>query len=591
MHHLRVLLRFVSPYRGKAYFSLAMLLAMVALDLAVPRLVQRVIDSGIRRGDLGVVLGTSALMLGISVLSVLVAVLNSNASIRVGEGVARDLREAVFTRIQAFSGANLDRYPTGTLMVRLTSDAQAVQRLVQVSLRIGTRAPLSMIGSIALMFATAPGLAWSLVPLLAVAAIMVAWFSARMEPRFGRVQERLDRLNGILQENISGVRVVKAFVRAGHETGRFESANAQLSEESVGVMRLSSSMGPALTMLINAGMALVIWLGGAKAMDGALTPGQMVAFTNYLLATMHPLVMMTQLANTWANGLASTRRIVDVLDEPAEVPEPSHPADMAVFLAAGRGTPAGGGVPVEFRDADFTYAGETLPAVEKARLRAEPGRVVAVLGATGSGKSSLVNLIPRFYDATGGSVLVGGEDVRNIAEKDLHSLVAIVPQEAILFSGSVRDNIRYGRPTAGEAEVEAAAAAAQAHDFIMRLPGGYQARVEERGVNLSGGQKQRIAIARALLMRPSVLVLDDSTSAVDTETETRLQRAVAEYARGCTVFVVAQRISTALGADLIVVLEEGAIVARGSHTELLATSRVYREIFDSQLGGGVHGAA
>jgi ATP-binding cassette, subfamily B, multidrug efflux pump len=579
MNDIRKLFHFVKPYRRLALFSLAMLVAMVVLDLSIPRLVERVIDIGIKRKDMAVVLRTSALMLGISLLSMVVAVLNSNSSIRVGESVARDLREAIFVKIQGFSYGNLDRFSTGKLMVRLTSDASAIQRITQVSLRIGTRAPLSMIGSIILMFITSPALAWTMVPLLLLTGALIAFFSFRMEPLFHLVQQKLDWLNTVLQENIAGARLVKAFVRANHEAERFESANDDLTERTVRVMEFMSSMTPALTVFINIGMVLVIWLGGVQAVKGSLSLGQIVAFTNYLLATMNPLIMMTQLSNTWANGIASARRVNEVLDTEPEVKEALAPRKLS-----GREASA-----VGLYDVDFHYNGNSdLAILNKIRLDAQPGQTIAILGATGSGKTTLVNLIPRFYDAVSGTVSVDGTDVREISEDSLLERVSIVPQETILFSGSVRDNIRYGRPEATGEEVVLAAQAAEAHDFILRLPQGYDTRIEERGVNLSGGQKQRIAIARAIITQPTILILDDSTSAVDVETETKIQAALGEFMPLCTCFVVAQRISTVLNADKIVVIDEGRIAAEGKHAQLLRSSDIYREIYDSQLGGGFH---
>jgi ATP-binding cassette, subfamily B, multidrug efflux pump len=579
MNDVRKLFRFVKPYRKLAVFSLVMLVAMVALDLAIPRLVQHVIDFGIKQNSILVVLRTSALMLGISILDTIVAVLNSNSSVRVGESVARDVREAIFVKVQGFSYGNLDRFSTGKLMVRLTSDASAVQRLTQVTLRIGTRAPLSMIGSIVLMFVTSPLLALTMIPLLLVTALAIVFFSVKMEPLFRVVQQKLDRLNTVLQENISGARLVKSFVRADHESARFEVANADLTEGTARVMQFMSSMTPALTVFINIGMVLVIWLGGVQVIKGGLSLGQIVAFTNYLLATMTPLLMMTQLSNTWANGLVSARRINEVLDTvpevveaPDAIPLPGHAANA-----------------LSFSGVDFHYNGESdLAVLVNVSLNAEPGQTIALLGTTGSGKSTLINLIPRFYDAVHGAVRIDGLDVRGIKEDSLLEHISIVPQETILFSGTVRDNIRYGSPDASDTEVTAAAAAAQAHEFILQLPQGYETHVEERGGNLSGGQKQRIAIARAIITRPTILILDDSTSAVDVETETRIQESLGEILRECTCVVVAQRISTVLNADTIIVLDKGHIVAEGTHTELLRTSAVYREIYDSQLGGDFH---
>jgi ATP-binding cassette subfamily B protein len=576
---IRKLLRFVRPYRKLAAFSLAMLLAMVFLDLAIPRLVERVIDNGIRQKNMSVVLTTSALMLGISLLSTIVAVLNSTTSVRVGESVARDLREAIFVKIQAFSWGNLDRFSTGKLMVRLTSDASAVQRLTQVSLRIGTRAPLTMIGSIVLMFVTSPLLATTMVPILVIAFALIVFFSVKMEPLFRLVQQNLDRLNTVLQENIAGARLVKAFVRADREAERFEVANDEMTERTVKVMQFMSSMTPALTVFINLGMVLVIWLGGVQSIKGNLSLGQIVAFTNYLLATMNPLIMMTQLSNTWANGFASTKRINEVLEAAPEIVPADHPRSLPAHVAG----------EVSFDGVDFHFNGDSdLAVLENICFRALPGQTIAILGATGSGKSTLANLIPRFYDASRGVVRIDGLDVRDIDENSLLEHIGIVPQETVLFSGSVRDNIKYGRPDASDEEVIAAARVAEAHDFILRLPAGYDTRVEERGGNVSGGQKQRIAIARAIIMRPSILILDDSTSAVDVETETRIQASLVGFLHGCTCLMVAQRISTVLNADKIVVIDEGRIVAEGTHLELLSASEIYREIYDSQLGGGFH---
>jgi len=584
MNDIRKLLHFVKPYWKKAVFALATLVAMVALDLAVPRLIARIIDKGIRQGNMAVVISTSILMLVMSGLSAFVAVLNNNSSIRVGESVARDLREALFVKIQGFSFGNLDRFSTGRLMVRLTSDAQAVQRLVQVTLRIGTRAPLSMVGSIVLMFVTSPSLAVAMIPVLLASAVLIVFFSVKMEPFFRTVQLRLDRLNTVLQENISGARLVKAFVRADHEAGRFGKANQDLTDGTARVMRYTSSMTPALTMFINAGIVLVVWMGGLQTIGGKLSLGQIVAFINYLLATMFPLIMMTQLSNTWANGLASAKRVNEVLGTEPDIVQPSEPKSL----------PEAGAAPgisaVAFEDVDFHYSGDAgRPVLESVSLKAERGRTLAILGATGSGKTSLVNLIPRFYDVSKGRVLIDGIDVRTLSQDSILKQVAVVPQETVLFSGTVRDNIRYGRPDASEEEVVAAAQAAQAHDFILRLPQGYDTRVEERGGNLSGGQKQRVAIARALIQHPSILILDDSTSSVDVETETKIQEGIASFMKGSTCVVVAQRISTVLNADRIAVIDSGRIVAQGRHRELLISSPIYREIFDSQLGGGING--
>ncbi len=566
---------FIRPYWKRAVWSLVLLTALVIMELAIPRLVQRIIDQGIGQNDQGVVVRTALLMLGISLLSALFAIGNNVLSVQVAEGVARDLRDALFRQIQSFSFANLDEQKTGQLLVRLTSDANAVQRAVLISLRIGTRAPLLMVGSLALMITTSYNLALAVLPVLIVTAVIIVLFVARMGPLFRSVQQRLDRLNTVLQENIAGAMLVKSFVRADFEGERFEAANEALTGRSVRVLQIMSSMSPSLTMCVNIGMVIVIWVGGISAIKGDLTVGQIVAFTNYLLTTMTPRIMMTILSNIWAGGNVSARRINEVLTTEPDVRDAPNAIPLPV-QARGR---------IVFENVSFHYNGANAENVlEGVDLTVEAGETVAFLGATGSGKSTLVNLVPRFYDVTVGRILVDGIDVCRLSQESLLARIAVVPQETVLFSGTVRDNIRYGAPDAGDDEVIEAARAAQAHAFITALSMGYDTRVEERGTNLSGGQRQRIAIARALLMRPMILILDDSTSSVDVETETRIQEALAAQAGGCTTLVVAQRISTVLKADRIVVLDKGRIAAQGTHGELMAASPIYREIFESQLG-------
>jgi ATP-binding cassette, subfamily B, multidrug efflux pump len=577
MSHVRRLLVFLKPYRMLAVLSLLTLGVLAALELSIPRLIERIIDDGVAKNDQALVIQTAVLMLALSASSALIALANNSLSIRAGEGMARDLREAIFLKIQTLSFGNLDRRNTGQLIVRLTSDVNAIKQLAQITLRVGTRAPLMMIGSLLLMFATDASLALTLIPILLIAALIIAFFVVRMEPLFLTVQERLDRLNSVLQENIAGVRVVKAFVRADFESARFETANDDLAGRAIRVMRFMSSMTPLLTMCVNIGIVLVIWTGGLRAIEGRLSLGQIIAFTNYLLTTLQPLVLMTMLSTVWAAGIASAARIDEVLDA---TPELQDAPDAATL-------PADADARVAFDAVSFRYNAERPELVLRdVCLNAEPGQTIAILGATGVGKSTLVNLIPRFYDATTGAVTVGGRDVKTVTQGSLHAAVAIAPQESILFTGTVRDNIRYGRPDAPDDAVIAAAKAAQAHEFISKLSEGYDARIEQRGANLSGGQKQRIAIARALLMRPRILILDDSTSAVDVETETKIQNALESTRTERIMFIVAQRISTVLKADKIIVLDQGRVVAQGDHRELLSNSPVYQEIYASQLGGG-----
>jgi ATP-binding cassette, subfamily B, multidrug efflux pump len=580
MNHIKKLLHFVRPYWRRSLISLFFLVCVVLMDLTIPRLIQRIIDQGINANNIQVVISTSIIMLVISALQVLFALANNLFSIQVGEAVARDLREALFLKIQSFSFGNLDHLNTGQLMVRLSSDTTAFQRMVQVSLRIGTRAPLLMTGSIILMFITDRKLALMILPVLLGTAGVILFFVSRMGPLFLTVQKKLDRLNTVLQENIAGVRLVKAFVRAEYEGERFAEANQDYTDRNIRVMRFMATLSPAMSIFVNIGMVIVIWAGGIQSVGGGVSVGQIMAFLNYLYTTMGPLGIMVLLANVVAAATASAERINEVLDTLPEVQDQPTPQELS--------DPDGKGIQVAFEGVDFHYNGTNDRLVlNDLDLVAEPGQTVAILGATGAGKSSIVNLVPRFYDIASGKITWNGVDIREVRQSDLLSEVGVVPQETVLFSGTVRDNIRYGKPKASDEEVIAAAKAAQAHDFIMHLPNGYDTRVEERGVNLSGGQKQRIAIARALLLKPAIMILDDSTSSVDVETETKIQEAMKFWLKDSTTFVVAQRISTVLHADTILVLDEGKVVARGKHHELMQSSPVYQEIYASQLGDRV----
>ncbi|MBK8824579.1 MAG: ABC transporter ATP-binding protein [Anaerolineales bacterium] len=530
MSQIKKLLYFIEPYWRRSLVSLLLLISVVVMDLTLPRLIQRVIDQGINGGNMQVVITTTIWMLVISVLQTLFALANNLFSIQVGESV------------------------------------------------IGTRAPLLMIGSIILMFVTDSRLALMILPVLLATSIVIIFFVSRMGPLFMTIQKKLDKLNTVLQENIAGVRLVKSFVREEHEGSRFAVVNEDYADRNTHVMRFMATLSPAMSVFVNLGMVIVIWAGGIQSVQGDVSVGQIVAFINYLHTTMGPLGIMVMLANVVAAASASAERINEVLETVPEVQDVPEPQKL----------PEGRAKRIRFEGVDFHYNGTNDGLVlNRVDFVAEPGQTVAILGATGAGKSSIVNLVPRFYDVTSGKITWNGVDVRDVRQSDLLLDVGIVPQETILFSGSVRDNISYGRPSASEEEVIAAAQAAQAHDFIMNLPNGYDTRVEERGVNLSGGQKQRLAIARALLLRPAVLILDDSTSSVDVETETKIQDAMKSWLQDSTSFVVAQRISTVLHADKILVVDEGKIVAQGTHSELMRTSAVYQEIYDSQLGDGV----
>jgi ATP-binding cassette subfamily B multidrug efflux pump len=575
---LKILWDTIQPYKKLTILTLVLIVAQIGADLAIPRLIQQIIDQGVRQGSLNVVLQTSGLMLGLSAVSCALAVASSLTSIRVSEGVGRDLRKQFFMKIQGFSYGNLDNYSTGQLMVRISSDVSAMQRLVHMAVRMGAKGPLMMVGSVVMMFITAPQLAIWVVPVMLLAMAVVVYFSLRMEPAFRAVQEKLDRMNTVLQENIAGVELIKSFDRAEFEEGRFGKSNQAFTTSSVRVMQFMAAMDPFLTFAVNLAIVLIIWVGGQQSIAGNLSTGKLVAFVNYMLATQVPLIFMINLANNWANGMASGKRVCDVLDEEPEIVQ-AVPA--LSFTGSHLGECSMDSVSFAYHDNQATKV------LEDIHLETAPGQVVAILGATGAGKSTLINLIPRFYDPSSGKVAINGIDLRQADLASLQARIGVVGQESILFSGSIRDNLRYGRPNATDAEVEQAARAAQIHEFIQSLPLGYETYIEERGVNLSGGQKQRMAIARALVVKPDYLILDDSTSAVDVETEASIQDAIRQMMGGKTIFMVAQRISTVLNADKILVLDQGRIAAEGNHKTLMATSRIYREIFESQLGNGV----
>jgi ATP-binding cassette subfamily B multidrug efflux pump len=578
MKSLLRIAKFAKPYWKLIILSLVFLTTVVYLDLLNPQLIQKIIDQGISKNNLPLVINTIWLMLGISFINFALAVGNNIFSVRVGESFGRDLRERLFTRIQSFSFGNLDRMKTGQLMVRLTSDVSIVQRVVQVFLRIGTRAPMLMIGSMLLMFMTNARLAFLILVLLVFTTLVIVVFTMQTGPLYLLVQQKLDKLNTVLQENISGVRVVKAFVLEDFESNRFQIANQDYADRTIRVTQIMAILMPILSVLMNIGVVVVIWSGGISSIQGALTIGQIVAFANYLLTTIGPLGIMAQLSTVVASGMASSGRIEQVLDETPEIPvsRSEWPSDR---ILKGR---------VEFKHVNFHYAGiSEEPVLQDINFVAEAGQSVAILGATGAGKSTLINLIPRFYDVTSGTVSIDSVDVRDIPEEIILKNIGLALQDTILFSGTIRENIAFGKQDATEAEVQQAAKAAQAHDFIMELPHGYDTSVEQRGVNLSGGQKQRLAIARAILLKPHILILDDSTSAVDVETETWIQDALDEILRDCTSFIVAQRISTVLNADKILVIEKGRLAAQGKHAELMHSSPIYQEIYESQLGSGV----
>lgn len=573
---MRRLLRFLKPYAGQSILAMLLMVGLTLADLAVPRLVQRIIDQGIAPMDIVLIRSTTMLMLAASATSALFAIGNNVLSIRVANCFSADLRSALFRKTQTLSFGNLDRLQTGQLLVRLTSDVTQMEHIVLISLRMLARAPLLLLGSSVLLVLTGRELVLIML-VFAPAVALVVWPMIRVGRRmFVKVQRSLDRLNNVLQENLAGVRVVKAFLRGDYENSRFDQANSDLTSQVIKVSQLMAFVIPTLFLLANAATLAIVWFGGRQVTTGMLTVGQVVAFMNYLSSTLWPLLTLGMVVGTLSAAQVSAQRINEVLDSTADISD--QPDARALAEVKGR---------IAFENVSFTYNSDsTEPVLDGINLTAEPGERVAILGATGAGKSSLVHLIARFYDVTAGRVTVDGIDVRDVTQRSLRSHMGIALQETVLFSGTIGDNIRYGHSGATDEEVVAAAKAAQAHKFIMEFPDGYDTLVGQRGVTLSGGQKQRIAIARALLTRPSILILDDSTSSVDVDTEAQIDLALLDWMEGRTSFIIAQRVSTVLNADKIVILDRGRIAAVGRHTDLMDCSPIYREIYESQLGDG-----
>ena len=579
MKSLRRMFSYMRPYKKETILALILLTGMVVADLMIPRLTQRVIDVGIANKDMRVVITTSLFMVVVALVSAAFSIGNTIFSVKVAQSLAADVRNDLVDKVQTFSFGNLDKINTGQLITRTTSDINQIQMIFLLALRMLTRAPLWVIGASTMLILTSPRLSLKLVILIPLFLVVIWFFVKNAQPLFMTVQRKLDRLNQVMQENLAGIRVVKAFVREEHEKERFATANINLTNQTIKVYRMLAFLLPSITLILNLGIVLVIWFGGLDVIYGTLSVGKIVAFTNYLFFALFPLIMLAAMTGPVASADASAGRVYEILDSEPNVKEAKIPAKLPVIKGK-----------VAFEHVFFNYNGGSEEAVLKdISFVANPGETVAILGATGSGKSSLINLIPRFYDVTSGQITLDGVDIRELRLNFLRSQIGFVLQEAILFTGTIRENITFGRHDATEEEIIQAAKTAQAHDFIMRLPEGYESVIGEKGTNLSGGQKQRISIARALLVNPHILVLDDSTSAVDFETEAKLQASLeallaSKERNASTTFVVAQRISTVFTADKIIVLDKGSIAAVGTHHELMKTSRIYQEIYESQLG-------
>ncbi len=584
-------LGYLNRYRGIASAAVVALLISIAAQLAVPQMVQVILDAVTRGmtqvGAAGVPPEiTRALMGGVGLIVLFAMARGAFAfsqafmAEKLSQSIAFDFRNELFAKIQRLSFSYHDRNRTGQLMVRATDDVEKVRMFVGQGMLMALQAVVLLTGALALLVATNWQLTLIVLPILPLALVMFMFFGSATQPLFVQVQQRVSALNTTLQESLAGIRVIKAFGREAQAIDRFQAQAGDVLDQQLRVARFFSFLFPSIFLVMSLGQIAVIYFGGRQILEGTLTIGEWQKFALYVVFVFFPIGQLGMIIGQMSQASASADRIFEILDAANEVAD--RPG--AAVLPSVRGQ-------VEFREVGFRYFNSSDPVLARISLQAQPGETVALLGATGSGKTSIINLIPRFYDASEGQILIDGYDVREVKIDSLRRQIGIVLQETNLFTGTIRENIAFGRPDASDEEVVTAAKAAAAHDFISGFPAGYDTPVGERGATLSGGQKQRIAIARALLLDPRILILDDSTSSVDVTTEAQIQHALDRLMQGRTSFVIAQRISTVLNADQILVLDKGQIVAQGRHADLMETSAIYAEIYRSQLVEDAHEAA
>ena len=566
------LLRLIQPYRNSVGVGLVLAFVQSVANLYPPRLMADIVDKGIVRGDVRAILSIGSLMLLITIAGTASAIAGSFFAARIATGFGRIIRGRIFARAAHFSLHEFDRFSTASLVTRTTNDTTQVQQVLIMLLSMVVTAPMMAIGGVVLALSQDAALAWVLIAAMPVVAIVFVLIMRRAVPLFQVMQVKIDKLNLILDEGLTGVRVIRAFNRGAHEHRRFDAANLDLTNTAIAVNRIVASLMPAMMLMLNLTSVAILWFGSLRVNAGTMQVGAMIASLQYALQIMFAVFMVAAMFVMLPRAAASATRINEVLAVVSEITDPVEPQPAG----AKKGY-------VEFQDVTFRYPGAEEPALAGVSFAVRPGEVTAIIGGTGSGKSALVGLIPRFYDANEGRVLVDGVDVREMTQKDLRAKIGFVPQKAVLFSGTIIENIRYGRKDASEDEVRHAADVAQATEFIVRMPDGYESTIAQGGTNVSGGQKQRLSIARALGRRPEIYVFDDSFSALDFATDARLRAALKAETADATVFIVSQRIGTVMQADRIVVLDQGQVAGMGTHRELMETSRVYREIVASEV--------
>lgn len=569
---VKLMKTFLKPYRTWVVWVLILTFAQTMSSLYLPNLMSDIVDTGIVKGNEPYIVREGIVMLIVTLLGGVAAVLASYYGAKATAGFGQVLRTKLFTHVEHFTLKEFDTLGTSSLIVRTTNDVMQVQQLVNMMLRMMVMAPLTAIGGIILAVHMDPKLSLVIAAVLPVMGAVIWLLMGQGLGLFRSMQKKVDRLNLVLRENLTGVRVVRSFGRTPYETNRFDEANLDLTDTSVRVFQIMATMMPAVMLLMNLATVAIVWFGAKQIDAGTLQVGNLMAFIQYVTQIMFSVMMLSMMSFMIPRGQASALRIQEVLDMEPEITEPQTPL-----------TPARQGGRVEFRHVTFRYPGGEEPALSDINFVARPGEITAIIGGTGAGKSTLLNLIPRFYDVTEGSLLVDGTDVREMSQDDLRGRLGYVPQRAVLFTGSVLENIRFADPDASREAASHAAAVAQASEFIQELPQGLDSPIHQGGMNLSGGQKQRLSIARALARRAEIYLLDDSFSALDYRTDALLRSALRRELSHASVLIVAQRVSTVMDADHILVLDEGRLVGQGTHRELLRTCDVYREIVSSQL--------
>ena len=572
---LRLLRTFLRPYRKWLAWVVVLQFLATLAALYLPSLNADIIDNGIARGDTGYIMRAGLIMLAVTLVQIAATVVAVYFGARAAMGFGRDVRAAVFHRVGSFSSREVARFGAPSLITRNTNDVQQVQMLVLLSCTLMATAPIMMVGGVIMALREDVGLSWLLVVSVPALLISVGVVISRMLPSYRVMQVRIDAVNKTLREQITGIRVVRAFVREPFEARRFEAANRELTNVALRVGRWMAVMFPLVFLILNVTSVAVLWFGGQRVDAGLMQVGSMTAFLAYLIQILIAVMMATFMLVLVPRATVCADRITEVLDTEASVVPPMAPVTELREQAT-----------LRFSGVEFSYPGASEPVLQGITFTAQPGQTTAIIGSTGAGKSTLLGLVPRLFDVTGGEVSVDGVDVRQLDPDLLWSKIGLVPQQGYLFSGTVASNLRYGRPDATEAEMWAALETAQARDFVEEMPDGLEAPIAQGGTNVSGGQRQRLAIARALISNPEIYLFDDSFSALDLATDVRLRHALRSITREATVIVVAQRVSTVVDADQIIVLEDGVVVGLGRHEELLTGCETYQQIVESQLGPG-----